>query len=68
MASGLAEWQQTPLPHLPLPLPNPALPHPTSQLLSGADIKGNTTGAFMIGLKGWTCDWLQEETFLFFKS
>lgn len=45
------------------PPPHSTPPHPWP--LSGAGIEGDTSGEVMIGLKGWTHDWLQEETFLF---
>lgn len=64
MAPRLAEWQQTTFP--PSPYSYPSAPQqPLPQLLSRAGIKGDTSDAFMISLKGWTRDWLQEETFLF---
>lgn len=54
--------------HLPHPLPystpsqtNPAAPWP----LRGAGIEEAASGALTIGLKRWTHDWLQKETFLF---
>lgn len=42
---------------------HPTPPHPRP--LGGAGIAGDTSGAATIGLKGWTHDWLEEETFLF---
>lgn len=53
-----AEWHQVTFP-TPTPL------HPTPQPLSRAGMEGDTSDAVMIGLKGRTHDWLQEETFLF---
>lgn len=52
--------------HLPRPPRPPRLrPRPRPRPRSRAGIEGSTAGAVMIGFKGRTHDWLQEETFLF---
>lgn len=57
-----AEWQQAG--HLPHPQ-HPAPPTPRPTATQRGHIEGDSRGVVLVGLKGRTHDWLQEETFLF---